>query len=323
MTVTQTTNNMAMAWRSFAPLVRRGAAQWRRGATVTAVPLGGEARFAGIPAVPPSACHLGTARLLSTQAAGTQEGRSKTAEVLAREEEARNALERWGGLLNLLGYNSEEAEQGRESEALFGAVLEQATHRGVAQAFGVQDAFRAEHALIVMHAWCVHAALVADGSVEGKKLQEAMFDRCWEQTVLMIRSLDVPEVTVNKHLKELQKVSFGAMVSYDTGLAEGGTEELAGALYRNLYGRDERVSEEHVLALADYAVRQRAAVAATPLDEMAEGRVRWAAVDPAGAALAEGDAPPSEWRKALDSRGRIYWWHTESQEVKWDEAVVF
>ena len=113
------------------------------------------------------------------------------------------------------------------------------------------------------------------------------------------------------------------MVSYDTGLAEGGTEELAGALYRNLYGRDDRVAEEDVLALAEYAQRQRIAVAETPLDEMAEGRVRWAAVDPDGKAPVEGDARPSEWRKALDSRGRAYWWHTESLEVKWDEAVVF
>ena len=51
--------------------------------------------------------------------------------------------------------------------------------------------------------------------------------------------------------------------------------------------------------------------------------VRWAAVDPDGKAPVEGDARPSEWRKALDSRGRAYWWHTESLEVKWDEAGVF
>ena len=46
-----------------------------------------------------------------------------------------------------------------------------------------------------------------------------------------IRTLGVPELTVNKHLKETQTFSFGAAMAYDHGLQEN-KDALAGALYR-------------------------------------------------------------------------------------------
>jgi len=46
-----------------------------------------------------------------------------------------------------------------------------------------------------------------------------------------IRTLGVPELTVNKHLKETQTFSFGAALAYDHGLQEN-KDALAGALYR-------------------------------------------------------------------------------------------
>ena len=46
-----------------------------------------------------------------------------------------------------------------------------------------------------------------------------------------IRALGVPELTVNKHLKETQTFSFGAAMAYDHGLKDS-KDSLAGAIYR-------------------------------------------------------------------------------------------
>ena len=65
----------------------------------------------------------------------------------------------------------------------------------------------------------IHNRLRHSGEA-GKLLQEALFDRCWEDTVKRIRALGVQELTVNKHLRETQTFSFGAAVAYDHGLQE-------------------------------------------------------------------------------------------------------
>ena len=66
---------------------------------------------------------------------------------------------------------------------------------------------------------CVHC-LLADCS----RVQEEVYERFWEDCVLKIRNVGVPEMSVNKQLVNLQRVAFLAMKSYDEGEGDGGGE---------------------------------------------------------------------------------------------------
>eukprot|EP00937_MAST-01D_sp_MAST-1D-sp2_P004528 g4528.t1 len=273
---------------------------------------------------------------------------------------ASSQLGRWGWALDALGLNSAEGQRNAGSELVFASALQQSREPSLAAEFQlrrpaaacaaagdeVEEAaavplqyrapalpFRLQHALLMLHVWVLHRHLAQSGE-EGKLLQEALFDRTWEHSILMIRALGVNELSVNKHLKELQKVSFGALMSYDTGLSadagddDGGAaaavpEELAGALYRNLYARDESAEEEAVLALAGYARRQLDAVRGVAWADLLEGRIPWDGAGLGEAAAAGGaDGGAGEWRMAMDQRGRTYWWHTRTREAVWEDPVT-
>ena len=101
--------------------------------------------------------------------------------------------------------------------------------------------FQQQHQLYMLHMWMVHHRLLREGEA-GKLLQESLFDAYWENTTRRIRSTGIHELTLNKHLSEVQRWSFGAAVSYDHAFAlekgEGkdkGNEkrvELSSALWR-------------------------------------------------------------------------------------------
>jgi cytochrome b pre-mRNA-processing protein 3 len=210
----------------------------------------------------------------------------------------------------------------------------------------IGDSFRERHALLMLHVWCVHRRLLECGS-EGKLLQEALFDRCWEESTVHIRSLGVPELTVNKHLKQLQNVSFHALMQYDNGIVQD-HDDFAGALYRNIYGAtDENVEEETVYKLAGYVKAQLDALARIPKQEFMQGRIRWANTpgvygtsstdstsddQDAGAGAATTstgtggeDAATAQhgygdniWEATLDQRGRTYYWNVVTRETAWE-----
>jgi cytochrome b pre-mRNA-processing protein 3 len=160
---------------------------------------------------------------------------------------------------------------------VFQSCLDQASNPALLEDMKVEPNFRGKHAMLMVHVWIVHRRLLqVESGAAGKKMQEALFDRCWEHSTKAIRNLEVSELTVNKHLKELQKVSFGAMVSYDGGLATGDNDEFAGALYRNLYAMDEAVPESSVYSMAKYVRKELAHIDTLPLGEvMEQGRLSW------------------------------------------------
>jgi hypothetical protein len=49
--------------------------------------------------------------------------------------------------------------------------------------------------------------------------QEETFERFWEDCVLKVRNVGIPEMRVNKQLENIQKVAFRDMISYDKGKA--------------------------------------------------------------------------------------------------------
>jgi cytochrome b pre-mRNA-processing protein 3 len=248
-------------------------------------------------------------------------------------------LDRWGWLLRALGYEGDESLRGNLSSKIYKVCENQSAKQALYKDMGLEPNFRTKHAMTMLHVWCIHRRLIKEGG-EGKLVQEALFDRCWEESTLAIRALGVPELTVNKHLKELQKISFGALVNYDHGM-QTGTDELAGALYRNLYAADEEVPEDTVLSMAAYVQRQARAVDKLDLDDFLKGNIVWdnkglakglAEVETEGAesdAIAEATLSEEtlssgvgsmhgDWQEAVDQRGQTYYWNMVTREVVWD-----
>ena len=90
----------------------------------------------------------------------------------------------------------------------------------------VPNEFRPRHALLMTHLWMVHRRLMAEGE-SSKQVQEAVFDKLWEDTSHRIRSTGIAELMVNKSLGDVQKYSFPLLVAYDQALAQPSPEEQA------------------------------------------------------------------------------------------------
>ena len=72
----------------------------------------------------------------------------------------------------------------------------------------ITDDFRSRHLLLMLNSWLVHRALILHPP-KGLKIQEGFFDNIWvsvEQE--LVEGLDVPIMSLNKRLKEVQGLSF-------------------------------------------------------------------------------------------------------------------
>jgi hypothetical protein len=89
--------------------------------------------------------------------------------------------------------------------------------------------FRSIHALKTLHLWIIHKRLIKEstsGSVaaatrsnrKGELIQESLFDEFWDDTIKRIRAQGVVEISVNKNLQEIQKLSFRFCLELDEAL---------------------------------------------------------------------------------------------------------
>lgn len=234
----------------------------------------------------------------------------------------------------------------RQSLELFHSARTQALRKGFKVRGGVLDDFRSTHALIASHVWLVHRRLVKEGDA-GKALDKQLFERFWEDTVSRIRYTDVPELTVDRHLQNLQTFSLELMCVYDHCLSfedEGERiEKLCGGIWRNVYDMREDVQEPTAIEFARYLKGELHGIEAMPMDAMREARIEWrrppmfagegnaTSLDvPAEQLDYEDYADPLEqkespWRLEWTLRGDTFFWHDETKEAVWDldEDVVW
>ena len=194
----------------------------------------------------------------------------------------------------------------------------------------IGEEFRSKHHLIMLHCWLVHKRLIVEGS-RGKTVQEAMFDELWEDTSNRIRGVGVNELSVNKHLKEVQGSSFRYCLELDEALTKEHNdeilEEVGGALWRYNFVRNDDVEVDHVMAMAEYVFREYESLQSVGDTAICEGRIQFgelpewpgASVRVDGSGMyAEGKAPDAgEWKQAISNDGRVYWWNTQTRESRW------
>ncbi|GAB5036192.1 ubiquinol-cytochrome c chaperone [Nannochloropsis oceanica] len=248
-------------------------------------------------------------------------------------------------ILHIFGMG-ESLKRTKNSEALLQACISQASNTTFYRAGRISDSFRAAHGLLVVHVWMLHKRLLREGE-EGKVLEEALFDRLWDETTARIRALKVNELSVNSYVKEVQSYSFGACVSYDAAQAleteEDRVDELAGALYR-------------------YVQRELDSLMMLPKEAIFESRFKWGPLPSWGGRAggrgggrvapryvrSDGKAVPDEeeeeeegeeevekeegktqaeeeedkrgeWRTAFSEQGRMYYWNVRTRESTYEK----
>jgi hypothetical protein len=248
-------------------------------------------------------------------------GRASNFDVTKRE----GTVEKWTWLLEILGFMNEDDRLYRDSTAMLHSCVNQTAIPEFYRALHLQPNFRGQQALLMVHIWILHRRLSFEGN-QGKIMQEILFDRLWEETVVRIRHQNVSELTVNKYLEEVQQVCFNACVAYDAGLKSGSTG-LQDAFISHLL--DENCTSKRKVAalLADYVQEQMKNLCKIDANLIMEGTIPWAK-PPSITITTPEVSQDSEviligqkfgnWRTALDNRGKLYYWNLTTRISSWD-----
>ena len=228
-----------------------------------------------------------------------------------------------------MGSFSSAASLGEASTDVFASLEEQATQAAWWDALQLPRTWITEHSLLALHVWILHNRFKVDYNVtpaafNGRRMQEELFDRLWEDATRRIRNAGVAELSVGKQLESVQRVTLDDMHAYDVAvkaMEEDDGMELAAAVWRGVYREHAGADTEAVLLLADYVRRETLNVLAQPREDVYRGWITWgpavgeSAADRAARqrAMLEG-----EWRDALDPAGRVFFYHTVTHERRWD-----
>jgi len=201
--------------------------------------------------------------------------------------------------------------------------------------------FRPRHAILTMHVWFLHKRLLADrvDPHAALLLQEELFDILWNDTRSRIRAEGVNELTVNKHLKDAQQLTFLHCTHYDHAFQEYANddkkrfEELAAAIWIHVLNRDEEAYDDQLKRLAAYVEYQYMnIVLGVPDTYFWEGRIPWGDVPEfrgmvdndgkklkeIGSAVVDGlEELPEPWMRTLTDAGAAYYWNTDTNETTW------
>jgi hypothetical protein len=211
---------------------------------------------------------------------------------------------------------------------LFQSCVNQTAMPEFYRALHVSPNFRSQQALLMVHVWLVHRRLALEGT-EGKVMQELVFDRLWEETVVRIRYLNVSELTVNKHLAEVQQVGFNACIAYDRGLKES-PAAFQNAIAKHLLENETPTGLRVASAMAEYMKRELKSLEKVDAKYIIEGTIPWGPhpAVPADAPATEDESDYTligqkvgNWRTALDNRGKLYYWNMTTRFSVWDRPA--
>lgn len=237
-------------------------------------------------------------------------------------------VNRYYYLLKGMGVFSPKARLGLQSEALFRSIEEQATLNTWFDTLRLPRTWITEHSLIALHVWLFHNRFKVDynasGEYCGRRMQELLFERFWEDTTMRIRNAGIAEISVNKQLGMVQSATFDDMFAYDAAIKEvtdGDSMELAGALWKGVFREDEASDTAAVMLLTDYVRQEVMNVMLHPKEDLYRGWIAWgpAAGETREQRLArQRSMLAGEWRDALAPDGRLFFYHTTTHERRWD-----
>ncbi|KAJ1489693.1 ubiquinol-cytochrome C chaperone-domain-containing protein [Baffinella frigidus] len=159
---------------------------------------------------------------------------------------------RFAWLLNMLGYNSEEAKQIRSSSTLYLRARDQSGRAEFREKLGLVASFENRYYLECLHVWMILMRLRSEGP-NGKLISQDLFDNFHTDLTTQMSGMGVQAIQLSTRARELQSVFYGAAVSYDYSLG-GADALLASALYRNIFGCNVRAV--HLNEMVAYVRRE-------------------------------------------------------------------
>jgi len=210
--------------------------------------------------------------------------------------------------------------------------------------------FRSKHAILALHVWFLHRRLIVDSTDPHLSLliQEELFDTLWNDTLSRIRAnKDIHELMVNKHLKDVQQLTFQMCTHFDHCYSEykhdpqKRVEELSKAIWVHVLNKDEHSVHDHVMRLVAYVEYQMDnIVLQLPDVYFQEGRVAWGDIPNFSKMLTDdgkalpkspplkpdqmetlGLDLPSNWLRVLTDAGDAYYWNLTTNQTQWDKPI--
>jgi cytochrome b pre-mRNA-processing protein 3 len=154
-------------------------------------------------------------------------------------------------------------------ERLYAATVAQARAPALYAALGAPDTPDGRFEVYTLHVLLVLERLRADGA-EASNIAQAYFDAYLSGLDNGLRELAVGDLSVGKTMRKLGEAFYGRGNALETALAElPDRRALEALLGRTVFG----VESADAAPLADYLLRLREALAATPADALLRGEV--------------------------------------------------
>lgn len=140
---------------------------------------------------------------------------------------------------------------------------------------------------------------------------------------LSLAFMPVPPLLLLQADVEAEEAAAGGLgsSSADSDSMPAANMELAAALWKGIFREDDAANSEGVLMLADYTRRELVSVLTQPKEDVYRGWISWGPCvgeSPAQRTERQRRMLEGEWREALDLKGQVYFYHTASQERRWE-----
>ena len=138
--------------------------------------------------------------------------------------------------------------------------------------FGVPDTFEGRFEMVTLYAGLVMRRLTKLSGI-GPELAQEIADSVFRHFDVALREIGVGDVTVPKRIKRMAEAFYGRNKAYGEGLEAPGSDRLASALARNVYGITDLAQAPMAPRLAQFVRATADALDRTPLETFAGGDV--------------------------------------------------
>lgn len=156
-------------------------------------------------------------------------------------------------------------------------ILERLDNEPLLAAFGVDTGFNMQAYFMILHAWLLHQRLVLEGS-KAKKIDEDLFEQCWNMTRSWLVLKRVPEYRFDAELQNVQEYMLGACIAMDKALERPDVlpARVQQCLWANMYSGSVKKDHRGLMRLTKYMLRQLGLILQLDSDRFLSGQFIWA-----------------------------------------------
>ena len=157
-------------------------------------------------------------------------------------------------------------------QALYERVVAQSRSPGLYADLGAPDTTEGRFEIYSLHVYLLLERMKGQGP-QAAETAQALLDTYLSALDNTLREMGLGDVGVGRQVRKLGEAFYGRVRSYEVGMAAlPDTSELQAMLIRTAYAGADSTSAPR---LAEYIVRQRAALATQPLETLFAGSVMW------------------------------------------------